>query len=489
MSLLTRLLPTFARRSAPVNNRPSGLQDHDRFQNYQKYLRAYRGESIRAPLGATSPTETKGLRHNFNRPIIHLGADFLAAKPLKWRIDGDDKVGTVGKAAFDVWDRSGSDRAFLEAATSAGIYGDVVGLAVMGEDGRPRIEFVAADIAFPTFSGNDNRKLEELEIAWEDEARDGRQVQHREFYGPDGRTVFQDGEEVEFQPWERIPAVWIRNLALKGFPFGFSDLENVAELVEEYDHLATKRTRIVDYYAAPNIVAEGMSPGDVQKTVGTVFYPPAGSKMYFLEWTGNQPDVELQMTRLRNDISEVSEIPAVAFGRQDSGFSSISGVALRILYGPLLSKTNRKRANWAPALEYLMWLCLETAGHTVTLEAVNAVWQDPLPIDRKADAEAEKARADAGLTSVVGALERLGIEDPAGEAEAIERDLRWERLAKLASAKNLEGVPPAELALLVGFKEPEVTGLEVEEPPAPPIVAVPPVDGAVPPGQPPPPGG
>jgi hypothetical protein len=475
----------FQRRSAPARNgAASWLRDEDRFKNYQQFLRAYRGESIRAPIGASSPIETRRLKHNFNKPICHLGADFLAAKPLKWKIDGDTDAGTLTTAAHGIWDRSGSDRVFLDAALSAGIYGDVVGLATQDEEGRPRVEFVAADIAFPAFSGSDNRKLEELDITWEEETREGRLLVRREFYNAAGREVFIDGEPVpeEAQSWERIPAVWIRNLALKGFPFGFSDLDGVAELVEEYDHICTKRTRIVDYYAAPNIVAEGMSPGDVEKSMGTIFYPPAGSKMYFLEWNGNQPDVEAQLTRLRNDIAEVSEVPPVAFGRQDSGFSSISGVALRILYGPLLSKTNRKRANWSPPLEYLMWLCLQAEGHAVELEAVNAVWQDPLPSDRKADAEAEKAIVDTGLSSVEGAMSRLGVEEPGAELEKVGRDRRFERLALLANAKDLGGVPPSELAVLAGFTPEEAAALEVPEPPPPPapIVTVPAVVPPVP---------
>jgi hypothetical protein len=161
-------------------------------------------------------------------------------------------------------------------------------------------------------------------------------------------------------------------------------------------------------------------------------------------------------------------VPPVAFGRQDSGFSSISGVALRILYGPLLSKTNRKRANWSPPLEYLMWLCLQAEGHAVELEAVNAVWQDPLPSDRKADAEAEKAIVDTGLSSVEGAMSRLGVEEPGAELEKVARDRRFERLALLANAKDLGGVPPAELAVLAGFTPEEAAALEVPEPPPPP---------------------
>ncbi len=112
-----------------------------------------------------------------------------------------------------------------------------------------------------------------------------------------------------------LPAVWIRNSAIKGLPYGISDIDPILELVEEsHDHLASKQTRIVDYYASPNVVFEGLQKPTVQaeKGIGTVFYLPAGGKGYFLEWNGNTPDV--RSPTIRNGISEISQVPAIAFG-------------------------------------------------------------------------------------------------------------------------------------------------------------------------------
>ena len=54
------------------------------------------------------------------------------------------------KAAYAIWDRSGSDCALLEAAILCGIYGDLVGLATSDEEG-PRIEFIDPGICSPVF--------------------------------------------------------------------------------------------------------------------------------------------------------------------------------------------------------------------------------------------------------------------------------------------------------------------------------------------------
>lgn len=424
-------------RSAPTrHDRPyaAGWLDTDRLLNYQRFMLAYRGQAVRAPVGQVTPVEGRRLRHNLNRPIVNLGAAFLAAKPLKWVVDGNTQA---TEQAMAVWDRSGSERALLEAARCGGIMGDMVGLATVGAlDGRSRIEFVCPDIAFPTFMGSDSGKLTSLDISWQEEDRSERTRTIREFYGETGREVYVDGERdaAQDQSWTALPAVWIRNLSVKGMCFGFSDLDGVTELVEEYDHVASKRTRILDYYAEPTIVFEGMQKTDLEKTTGTTFFIPTGGKVYFLEWAGNQPDVESQLNRIRNDISEITQVPAVAFGRQDSGFSSISGVALRLLYGPLLAKTNDKWANWGPPLEYLMWLCLRQEGSDVPLETVNVAWTDPLPVDGLAQASEEKAAGEAGGRSLLTIAARLGAEDPAREVRRVEYDRRFDHLAQLVQA-------------------------------------------------------
>jgi hypothetical protein len=465
---LSALWP-FTSRSQPVRNGVSGALpagDQDRIRKYTRYLRAYLGYSIRSQVGTTEPVSFRKLRHNLNRPIVNLGAAFMASKPLKWTVDGDTKATPLGKAAFAIWDRSGGERALLENARTGAIYGDVVALATEDRRGRPRIEFVSADICFPTFAGSDLSRLVELDITWTEETRDGRRTERREFYTENGREVFLDGERVpdETQAWDAIPAAWIRNLGVKGFPFGFSDLDGVAELVEEYDHVAGKRTRTVDKYADPTMVFKGISRKDLSKDSNTMIFLP-GSKdvetgVEYLEWKGNQPDFEAQLTRIRNDLSEISQVPAVAFGRQDSGFSNISGVAISLLFQPLTSKTADRWGGWCPELERLMALCLTRETRwTIEPEQVNCVHQSPLPEDMLQLVQAEAAATGAGFKSLESAMQRVGIEDPAAEAGKVEHDKRFEHLALLVKA----GLPAPDAMRLCGFSEAEIGPVEAAQ--------------------------
>lgn len=430
--------------------------EQDRFRRYARFLRAYEG--YRTP-GGLNPSRSNAetalqmarLRFNFNRPIVELGASFLVGDAVTWKIDPDGKgdqaearAQEIADKAFDIWDRSGSDRAILQAARSGGIYGDMVALATLDAEGQPRIEFVSPDLCTPKFRGNDAQKLERLTIAWTEEDEREQRTNHREEITADGREKFVNDVPVPEESAQfdgRIPAAWIRNLSLKGQSYGISDLDGVVDLVEAYDHVMTKRERIIDYYAAPTIVFEGLRKGDLEKDTNTVLYLPAstgtggGKRAYFLEWAGAPPDIELQLDRIRNDIAEVSQVPAVAFGRQDSGLSTISGVALRILYGPLLAKTDAKRASWGPELEYVMWLCLRKAGYPeLRLEQVNIQWPDPVPVNEKELAETEKTLVDAGLRSVRTAMKNLGVEDADAEFARVQEERMPVKLKELQAA-------------------------------------------------------
>jgi hypothetical protein len=449
----------------------AGFPVEDRFRQYGRYLRAYEGWKAPAlsnpsRTNAQEAVRTSRLRYNFNRPIVNLGAAFLAGSALKWRIDvqgeGEEAQKAsqkISKAAFDIWDRSGSDRTMLEAARSAGIYGDLVGLAVQDQERRAKIEFVCPDICTPQFQGSDAQRLVGLQIAWEEETPQEQRVKHLEEYSAEGRRVLINGEEDPKQAQSfdgNIPAVWIRNLSIKGRSFGISDLDGALELVEEYDHVQGRRAKIIDYYAGPSIVWPGASKSDIEKSNGTMFFPPKDCKPFFLEWSGTAPDLEQHLDRIRNDLAEVTQVPAVAFGRQDSGLSTISGVALKILYGPLLSKTNDKRASWGPGLEYLMWLGLRAEGHDVPLEAVNVVWPDPLPQNVKELVENAKTAADSGLKSKRTLMGELGVENADQELAQVQKEQRTVLLKQgldaglsLSAAALEAGVPEAEIPALI----------------------------------------
>lgn len=206
-----------------------------------------------------------------------------------------------------------------------------------------------------------------------------------------------------------------------GREFGSSDLEPVYQAIVEYDHLAGKQTRIIDYYSAPSIVIKGGIGDNVQieKDLRTVFEVGEGGDVAFLEWRGTSPGVEKHLETIRRAISEMSEVPEVAFGKVDQGFTHASGVSMKVLYGPLENKIKRKRSQWGPALERAAWLALRAEGTDIPLATISALWGECAPhSDSEALADIE-TRMRLGISRRQALREALYTED---QADAILRE-------------------------------------------------------------------
>jgi hypothetical protein len=388
---------------------------------------------------------------------------------LAWEVEGDDKATAAAKA---IWNRSGSDGLMLEAAKAASIYGEIVMMATMNDDKQSVIEFISPDICTPTFDGGDYSNLIALEIAYYTTDSLGQRIIRREFYDQTRMQVFEGETEVDGRNYKQMPVVWLRNQCVKGLPFGISDLADVIDLTEEYDHLATKQTKIVDYHAAPAIVFKANKSSNrdsFEKGVNTILWVGPDGDAKYLEWTGNTPDVENQLTRIRNGIAEVSQVPAVAFGQADSGLNQVSGIALHILYGPLISKTNDKRANWTPGMERVMALALQAEGYNVKPEQVNALWPDPLPVDVAGLVTDEVQKVGAGLSSKRSSMQRLGEEDPNREMKRMLVEEKLSAAVNPPPAPTVPGQPggtaqpaPALTEAQAGRTEPDIEA-EVEE--------------------------
>ncbi len=397
--------------------------DQRRLANYARFRAWYDGYLVRGLATPLVIDQYRRISFNFCKPIIKLAAGWLAAKPLVWDIRTATGVSDEGlsETAKEIWDRSGAERTFLDAVIAVNLYGDGCLLVVRHEEG-PSIEFQDPGLCFPVFAGSSYQELIELEIVYQVTVGVEQDYLRREIYEPTRAVIYHDDEEVAALAYEALPAVWVRNDPLPGLMFGNSDLDGIVELVGDYDHLARKQTQIVDYYASPRVVFEGVVRADLDLDVDTALYLPRDSKAYFLEWSGGAPDIEAQLTRIRNAIAEVSQIPAVAFGQMDRGFSSISGIGLQILYGPLLDKVRRKQAAWGPALERAMWLALMAEGIRLPIDRINLIWPDPKPGDLALDVQREAQAVEANLHSRETAMRAIGIEDPAAELAKIQAE-------------------------------------------------------------------
>jgi len=357
-----------------------------RLQSYMKYKRLYDGYAVRA--SSANTLQYKRLKYNPSRPIVNIAASFLAGCDVTWTVSNPDGSPNeeASKKAVEIWQESGGAATFMSNAIHGTIYGDTVLFVTKEDEETAVLRWTDPLICWPTFDPHDYNKIKSLTIAYEIPGPTGKPVPYKEVWADGEVKVYVDDKlddtyEYDEERFDGPPAVWIRNQDIKSEMFGRSDLQPIDELVEEYDHVCCKQTRIIDYYANPNIAVIGATRKESQqsKSERTMYYLPEGADMKFITWEGTPPAVDTHIDRIRETIAEQSETPQIAFSKIDSGITNVSGIALKILFGPLLRKTARKWQSWGPALEKAMWMALMAEGFDLDKDMVTIEHSEPTP--------------------------------------------------------------------------------------------------------------
>lgn len=410
-----------------------------RIARYAAFEHAYRGYKVRDRNRVVSEAQLDRVKFNFCEPVVDFAAAWIAGQPLRFSVkhDSSDAAKLLTQAANDIWDRSFGDARFLEGALSCCIHGDMAMLArKRPDDGLALIDFVDASICYPEFSPTDVSQLTSLTVAFHYRDAGDHHVRE-EHWTRDGYRFIVDGEIIDegsFDLGGNAPAVWIKNDGLKSDKFGRSEIDRILDLVLEYDHVASKETRIIDYNSSPITALTGVKKGqtELQKDLRSVWYLPENGKAELLELKSDGERIGAQLDRIEEAIQKISMTPAIAFGSIDRGFSNATGISLKILYGPLEKKTQRKRATWGPQIQKVMWLALMIEGHYVPVEHVDLVWQDAAPhnLSEALDQLETKKRLGASTRQI---LIEAGYDDETIERMLAERDGEDERSASRAA--------------------------------------------------------
>lgn len=399
-----------------------------RIANYIRHVRLYNGFSSRVNQSQTG--QWKKVEYNLAIPIIEAATDFLASSGIKVSVVDDPEA-----TAFceEYWEQSGGDDAFINRVRSALIKGDAVVMpAVREEDQQVYMKWLNPVFCNPVFDVHDMDKVVKLTISYEIKQSDGKKIKYTEVW-EDGTISYFEGKELTgTDTYDQalygncVPVVWIKNDMVDDEVYGRSDLLNVARLIEKYDHLRQKEDRMTDYYMAPNVAFTGVSKSKVEMTKGerTVYFLPEKATAKMLLWDGTAVGVRDTISDVRNAICVVSQTPEVVLQKYDGIQKDlISGVALKILYQPLLSKTRKKQAVWTVGLAKAFRLCLLTDGmKDIALEDVKITYEDPLPKDEAAEWTTVELKQAAGMSKRFSLREAGYTDEQINEMEQQRKD-------------------------------------------------------------------
>lgn len=230
-------------------------------------------------------------------------------------------------------------------------------------------------------------------------------------------------------PYRWPPIIDCQNLPSPNEYYGIADIEDhVLKLNFALSFTLSNLQRIIRYHAHPKTIARGVSKSEFAQlptdTNTIYFLPNANSELTNLEMLSDLSSSIEFYKRTKENLHEVARMPEVATGKvEDAG--ALSGVALQILYQPLVEKTKQKRLTYGEMLVELCRRLLEMGGYGET-NLVTIQWPEVLPKDMLQERNAALIDKQLGASEDT-LLTRLGYNP---DDERKKRELNSEDMAE-----------------------------------------------------------
>jgi len=323
--------------------------------------------------------------------------------------------------------------------------------------GKVRILPLNASFCFPEFHPHDRERLIRFKLKyrfWGTSLEGTRQVfTYTEILTDDIIEEYINDELIDSRPnpLGTIPVIHIPNVRISGSPWGLADCYDIIPLNRTYNEVSTDIADIVNYHAAPVTVITGAKASQLEKGANKVWGGlPKDAKVQNLEGgaVGLKGAMEF-LAIIKKAMHELTGVPETALG-QAQPISNTSGVALSILFQPLMNKWHQKTAQYARGIQRINELILlnltlkepEALMWNPTVEGElepgeaqfldpndpltyqNYVhFQAPLPLDKLILLNEVQTKMSLGLESKAGALRALGEEFPFEKLEEIRSEL------------------------------------------------------------------
>jgi len=365
-----------------------------RRRRFQRAWESYEGEAPK-PLRLSPDGFDDNVRLNYARLIVDKGVSFLVGKGPEFSIDSDSTTtSTIEEDAEAIWKNSGGLLTKQRIATNGGVTGHAFARIVPG-DPLPRIVALDPQNLSLKWAQDDHERIVEYRITWAEYAEDRRRMigrRQRIIPSESGETweiveevsteVGDRWKELRRETWEFPfpPIVHAQNLPAPNQVWGRADLEeDVLDLIAAIEFAVSNVNRILRFHAHPlwYTDAEG-GLETLNRSIGRIVRFPKGTTIDKLEMDSDLSSSLGYLAELRQALHEITRIPEIAVGKVEN-VGALSGVALQILYQPLIELTETKRNTYGDLYTEATRRALIVAGRG---EAdVSIVWPEMLPSD------------------------------------------------------------------------------------------------------------
>jgi len=360
------------------------------------------------------------VRINYARMVVDKGVSFLFGRDIGFEIDEVEE--TDAEQWLDaVWSANRKMSLLQNAALVGGVTGHVFVKIVSGEP-YPRLVVIDPETVTISLAPDDAQQILSYQISYTSkDPKTKKPIGIRQVIERNGlrwRIVDQVGDlerltwstvNEAIWPYEFSPIVDCQNLPAPGEFWGQSDLEDdVIEIIRAINFIASNTARIIRFHAHPKTWGRGFTARDLRIGVDeTIILPGENAELRNLEMQSDLASSLRYLDMLRQALHEVSRVPEVATGNLDRA-GSLSGVALQILYQPLLEKTNTKRLLYGDMLVELNRRLLSIGGFSDDLRTA-LHWQEILPQDAMQERQAALIDMQLGVSQDT-LLQRLGYD-------------------------------------------------------------------------------
>jgi hypothetical protein len=240
--------------------------------------------------------------------------------------------------------------------------------------------------------------------------------------------------ETARNPWPYTwpPIIDCQNLPAPNEFWGISDLEeDVQELAKSVNFVLSNTNKIIRYHAHPKMVAKGFDANDLKTGPDQLtILPTTDGDLWAVEM---QSDLASSMEHYKNikaAYHETTQVPEVTTGKFDN-IGQLSGLALQILYGPIVQRTQVKRRLYGDMLQELNRRLLEFGAFGAEND-VETHWPEILPSDPQGEAQTLQTHQEMGVVSTETVSRKLGY-DPETEGPKIASE-KAEKMAQAGSA-------------------------------------------------------
>lgn len=377
------------------------------------------------------------VRLNYARIIVDKGVSFLFGQEVGFELDETAQTEAETWLA-NTWQANRKMTLLQNAALVGGVTGHVF-IKIVPAQPYPRLVVIDSETVSVTLAPDDIDQVLAYQIAYT--ARNpqtGKPIGVRQLIERDGagwRVIDQIGN-LENLHWRTVnetswlfpfpPVVHCQNLPAPGEFWGQSDLEeDIIEVIRAINFVASNTARIIRFHAHPKTWGRGFRAQDLRIAVDeTVVLPGENAELRNLEMQSDLGSSLRYLNMLQQALHEISRVPEVATGRLE-GIGALSGVALQILYQPLLEKTHTKRLLYGDMLVELNRRLLAMGGFGLENRTV-LHWQDVLPRDPMQERQAALIDQQLGVSADT-LLQRLGF-DP--ELERQKREVQGAQIGE-----------------------------------------------------------